>query len=70
MKVIVLTRGGLPVGCGDEFRSSNPYSDVRLNWQKSAEAIVPREVGGRAEQQRFRRLEGFERNAKKADNFM
>ncbi len=39
-----------------------------MNWQKSAEAIVPEM--GRAEQQRFWKLEGFERDAKKADNFM
>jgi len=38
MKVIKhLTRGGL-----DVTRNGNPYSDVRLNVQKSAEAIVPR----------------------------
>ena len=55
---------------GMNFPSGNPYSNVRLNWQKSAEAIVPRQVGGRAEQQRFWKLERFERNAKKADNFM
>ena len=51
MKVIVLTRGGLPVSC--LLGMSNPYSDARLNWQKSAEAIVLRLLGGRAEQQRF-----------------
>jgi len=52
------------------LENSKSYSDVRLNWQKSAEAIVSRQVGRRAEQQRFWRLEGFERDAKKADNFM
>jgi hypothetical protein len=39
MKVTgTLTRGGL-----DDIRGKtcNPYSDVRLNVQKSAEAIVP-----------------------------
>ena len=46
MKVIVLTRGGLSVG----WEISNPYSNIRLNQQKSAEAIVP--AMGRAEQQR------------------
>ncbi|MFC1860890.1 hypothetical protein ACFLYL_01240 [Chloroflexota bacterium] len=40
MKVMALTRGGLP----DKSREGdNPYRDVRLNWQKSAEAIVPRQ---------------------------
>jgi len=50
--------------------SDNPYSDVWLNWQKSAEAIVSRQFGRRAEQQRFWKLERFEGNTKKADNFM
>jgi hypothetical protein len=63
MKAIVLTRGGLPESYG-----GNPCSDARLSWQKSAEAVVPRLVGERAEQQRFCKLEGFERDAKKADN--
>ena len=64
MKVIVLTRGGLPVV---SLAAITPYRDVRLGRQKSAEAIVPRRVGGRAEQQRFWRLGRFERDAKKAD---
>ena len=37
--------------CRDVVRSSNPCSDVWLNGQKSAEAIVPRQDGGRAEHQ-------------------
>jgi hypothetical protein len=42
MKVIVLTRGGLT----DKlvFLTSNPYSDVWLNGQESAEAILPEGV--------------------------
>jgi len=50
------------------FPKSNPYSDIRLNRQKSAEAIVSRPVGRRAEQQRFWKLERFEGNTKKAEN--
>jgi hypothetical protein len=38
MKVIVLTRGGL--ADKSEYRTDNPYSDVWLNGQESAEAIV------------------------------
>jgi len=52
MKVIVLNWGGL----GDMYRPEigfisryNPCSDVRLNAEESAEAIVPRVIGGRAE---------------------
>ena len=40
VKVSVFTWGDLAAGCGYEIRSSNPYSDVRLNCQKSAEVIV------------------------------
>lgn len=41
MKVIVLTRGDLPNRLGKKFRTGNLYSDVQLNGQESAEAIVP-----------------------------
>jgi hypothetical protein len=41
MKVIVLTRGDLINTLGMFFRTDNPFSDVWLNGQESAEAIVP-----------------------------
>ena len=40
MKVIVLTRGDLTNKLGIDYKPNNPYSDVRLNGQESAEAIV------------------------------
>ena len=42
-KVIALTRGGLQTGRHPVFLfgDDNPYSDVSLGLQKSAEAIVP-----------------------------
>lgn len=40
MKVIVLTRGALPNKLGTLIRTNNQYSDVLLNGQESAEAIV------------------------------
>ena len=50
MKVIVLTRGDLTGRLGMFFfRTSNPRSDVCMNGQESAEAIVFRAVGRRAE---------------------
>jgi hypothetical protein len=49
MKVIVLTRGDLTNKLGMFLRTDNPYSDVRLNGQESAEAIVFRKSGRRAE---------------------
>ena len=51
MKVIVLNRGGLTGKFGMLFRTNNPCSDVRLNGQESAEAIVPEGIflKGRAE---------------------
>jgi hypothetical protein len=42
----------------------------RLNCQKSAEAIIPLLVGEGLNIKRFRKLDGFERNAEKADNFI
>jgi hypothetical protein len=41
-----------------------------MNRQKSAEAVVPRTVGERAEQQRFWELERNARDTKKAEYFM
>lgn len=46
-KVIALNRGGL-TGVADKreiSHSDKPCSDVRLNRKKSAEVIVPRELG-------------------------
>jgi hypothetical protein len=40
MKVIVLTRGDLSNTLGMLIRTNNLYSDVRLNGQESAEAIL------------------------------
>jgi hypothetical protein len=46
MKVIILTRGGLPAGRrGEDSRRDKPYRDVGLSRQKSAEVIVPRRRG-------------------------
>jgi hypothetical protein len=45
-KACVLTRGDLKVCETDVFRDHNPCSDVRLNYQKSAEAIVPQKDRG------------------------
>jgi hypothetical protein len=41
MKVIALNRGGLIVMLEMLLRTDNPCSDVWLNGQESAEAIVP-----------------------------
>ena len=42
MKVIVLNRGGgLTDKLGMLIRTDNPYSDVWLNGQESAEAVLP-----------------------------
>lgn len=49
MKAITLTRGGLQPDCEWCFRSNNPCSDTGFRLEKSAEAIVPRYIGGRAE---------------------
>jgi hypothetical protein len=49
MKVIVLTRGDLTNKLGMLIRTNNLYSDVRLNGQESAEAIVSCESRRRAE---------------------
>jgi hypothetical protein len=48
-KVIVLTRGDLTNKLGMIIRSNNLYSDVQLNGQESAEAIVSCESRRRAE---------------------
>jgi len=40
MKVIILTRGGLTDKLV-KFKTNNPCSDVWLNGQESAEAILP-----------------------------
>jgi hypothetical protein len=48
MKVIVLTRGDLTNKLGID-KPNNPYSDVRLNGQESAEVIVSRKSERRAE---------------------
>jgi hypothetical protein len=39
-KIAFLPGEILEIGCGDELRSNNPYSDVWLNSKKSAEVIV------------------------------
>ena len=49
MKIIVLTRGDLTNKLGIDYKSDNPHSDVRLNGQESAEAIVSFERWRRAE---------------------
>jgi hypothetical protein len=49
MKVIVLTRGDLTKTLGMYFRTGNLYSDVWLNGQESAEAIVSSGSRRRAE---------------------
>jgi hypothetical protein len=51
MKVIVLNRGDLTEKLGMFIRTDNPCSDVWLNGQESAEAIVPEGIflKGRAE---------------------
>jgi hypothetical protein len=51
MKVIVLTRGDLPNKLGIYYKPDNPHSDVRLNGQESAEAILSCESGRRAERE-------------------
>jgi len=40
-KVNVLTRGDLPMLVTDE----NPHRKMRLNRQKSAEAVIPMKIG-------------------------
>lgn len=49
MKIIVLTRGDLTNKLGIDYKPDNPYSDVRLNGQESADAIVSRKSERRAE---------------------
>ena len=51
MKVIVLNRGDLTEMLGTSVRTDNPCSDVWLNGQESAEAVVPEGtiLKGRAE---------------------
>ncbi len=39
-KACVLTRGGLATGETDELQDRNPYSNIWLSCQKSAEVIV------------------------------
>lgn len=56
MKVIVLTRGGLTNKLGKDYKPDNPHSDVRLNGQESAEAIVFCESGRRAERKEVFKL--------------
>ncbi len=74
MKERELTRGDL--ACTSWmffFRDDNPYREVRLNSQKSAEAIVPAgsKQTGRAEHQEVSRAhESFEGFATTADNFI
>lgn len=46
-KVSTLTWGGL---AGTLVETGNPYSDVWLNCQKSAEVIVPKKIMGRTKQ--------------------
>lgn len=74
MKGRELTRGGL-TGTLDkgEFPNSNPCSDVWLNCQKSADAIVDRWIYTLVEGlnvRRFRKFEELERNTQTADNFI
>ena len=56
MKVIVLTRGDLPSKLGIYYKPDNPHSDVRLNGQESAEAIVSCESWRRAERKEVFKL--------------
>jgi hypothetical protein len=56
MKVIVLTRGDLTNKLGMLIRTNKLYSDVRLNGQESAEAIVSCESGRRAERKEVFKL--------------
>ena len=49
MKVIVLTRGDLMPRRTGVSAKGNPYSDVRLKYQESAEVIVLRHTVGRTE---------------------
>jgi hypothetical protein len=49
MKVIVLTRGDLANKLGIYYKPDNPHSDVRLNGQESADAIVSCQSRRRAE---------------------
>jgi hypothetical protein len=56
MKVIVLTRGDLSNTLGTLMRTNNQYSDVQLNGQESAEAIVSCESGRRAERKEVFKL--------------
>ena len=56
MKVIVLTRGDLTNKLGIDYKPDNPHSDVRLNGQESAEAIVSCESGRRAERKEVFKL--------------
>jgi len=56
MKVIVFTRGDLTNKLGTFYKSDNPHSDVRLNGQESAEAIVSCESGRRAERKEVFKL--------------
>jgi hypothetical protein len=56
MKVIVLTRGDLSSTLGIYVRTDNPYSDVRLKGQESAEAIVSCESRRRAERKEVFKL--------------
>jgi len=56
MKVIVLTRGDLPNKLGIYYKPDNPYSDVRLNGQESAEAIASCESWRRAERKEVFKL--------------
>jgi hypothetical protein len=56
MKVIVLTRGDLTNKLGIDYKPDNLHSDVRLNGQESADAIVSCERGRRAERKEVFKL--------------
>jgi hypothetical protein len=56
MKVIVLTRGALTNMLGMNYSLDKPYSDVWLNGQESAEAIVSRKSERRAERKDVLRI--------------
>jgi len=56
MKVIVLPRGDLTNKLGMLIRTNNLYSDVRLNGQELAEAILSCESRRRAERKEVFKL--------------
>ena len=71
-KLLFLSGEVWQISCEYEFRSNNPHSDVCLNCQKSAEAILDWWIYLPVEGlnvKRFWKFEGLKRNTTKADNF-